>query len=108
MLSKLKLPGNRKCVHKRVDVLLGREALGVSCGLRGNGMCFTHAVLREVLDERMAVLVPPEDTDRWVDAIQRCENRSYRSALAEAAYNAFREHYTWGKRAERVLSGVAW
>ncbi|HOH63400.1 MAG: glycosyltransferase family 4 protein [Sedimentisphaerales bacterium] len=65
-------------------------------------------VLREVLDERMAVLVPPEDTDRWVDAIQRCENRSYRSALAEAAYNAFREHYTWGKRAERVLSGVAW
>jgi len=65
-------------------------------------------VLREVLDERMAVLVPPEDTDQWVAAIQRCENWSYRSALAEAAYNAFREHYTWEKRAQRVLSGVGW
>mgnify|MGYP000864736171 FL=1 len=65
-------------------------------------------MLREVLDERMAVLVPPEDTDQWVDAIQRCESRPYRSALAEAAYNTFREHYTWDKRAERVLSGVEW
>jgi hypothetical protein len=27
---------------------LGREALGVSCGLRGNGMCFTVALLRTV------------------------------------------------------------
>jgi cellulose synthase/poly-beta-1,6-N-acetylglucosamine synthase-like glycosyltransferase len=26
----------------------GRERLGVSCGLRGNGMCFTRAVLRAV------------------------------------------------------------
>jgi cellulose synthase/poly-beta-1,6-N-acetylglucosamine synthase-like glycosyltransferase len=27
---------------------LGRERLGVSCGLRGNGMCFTYAVLERV------------------------------------------------------------
>ena len=27
---------------------LGRERLGLSCGLRGNGMCFTHALLRRV------------------------------------------------------------
>ena len=27
---------------------LGRERLGVSCGLRGNGMCFTREVLRAV------------------------------------------------------------
>jgi len=27
---------------------LGREALGVSCGLRGNGMCFKASLLREV------------------------------------------------------------
>ncbi|HPC94853.1 MAG TPA: glycosyltransferase [Sedimentisphaerales bacterium] len=63
-------------------------------------------VLREVLDERTAMLVPPEDIDRWVEAIKRCEDRSYRNALAEAAYNVFCEHYTWDKRAERVLSGV--
>ncbi len=65
-------------------------------------------VLREVLDERMAVLVPPDDTDQWVSAIKRCESRPYRSALAEAAYQAFREHHTWDKRADCVLSGVPW
>ena len=27
---------------------LGRERLGLSCGLRGNGMCFTTALLREI------------------------------------------------------------
>nr|WP_274622294.1 exopolysaccharide biosynthesis GT2 family glycosyltransferase EpsU [Myxococcus fulvus] len=35
---------------------LGREALGVSCGLRGNGMCFTHAVLREVPHDAFSVV----------------------------------------------------
>jgi len=35
---------------------LGREAMGVSCGLRGNGMCFTHAVLREVPHDAFSVV----------------------------------------------------
>ncbi|AGC49340.1 group 2 family glycosyl transferase [Myxococcus stipitatus DSM 14675] len=35
---------------------LGREALGVSCGLRGNGMCFTHEVLREVPHDAFSVV----------------------------------------------------
>jgi hypothetical protein len=35
---------------------LGREALGVSCGLRGNGMCFTHTVLREVPHDAFSVV----------------------------------------------------
>nr|WP_217911093.1 exopolysaccharide biosynthesis GT2 family glycosyltransferase EpsU [Myxococcus sp. AM011] len=34
----------------------GREAMGVSCGLRGNGMCFTHAVLREVPHDAFSVV----------------------------------------------------
>jgi cellulose synthase/poly-beta-1,6-N-acetylglucosamine synthase-like glycosyltransferase len=34
----------------------GRENLGVSCGLRGNGMCFTTALLREVPHEAFSVV----------------------------------------------------
>jgi len=35
---------------------LGREALGVSCGLRGNGMCFTHEVLKQVPHDAFSVV----------------------------------------------------
>ena len=35
---------------------LGRERLGVSCGLRGNGMCFTPQVLREVPHQAFSVV----------------------------------------------------
>jgi cellulose synthase/poly-beta-1,6-N-acetylglucosamine synthase-like glycosyltransferase len=35
---------------------LGREALGVSCGLRGNGMCFSHAVLRQVPHDAFSIV----------------------------------------------------
>ena len=34
----------------------GRERLGVSCGLRGNGMCFTPRVLREVPHDAFSVV----------------------------------------------------
>jgi len=35
---------------------LGRERLGVSCGLRGNGMCFTRRVLRQVPHDSFSVV----------------------------------------------------
>jgi len=63
-------------------------------------------VLREVLDERKAVLLPPDDTERWVEAIRRCEDRRFRDSLAQNAYEAFLADYTWEKRAATVLSGV--
>jgi len=63
-------------------------------------------VLREVLDERKAVLVPPDDTDRWVEAIRRCEDKRFRDSLAQNAYEAFLADHTWEKRAATVLSGV--
>ncbi len=34
----------------------GRERLGVSCGLRGNGMCFTVGLLREVPHEAFSLV----------------------------------------------------
>ena len=33
-----------------------RERLGVSCGLRGNGMCFSHALIREVPHDAFSVV----------------------------------------------------
>lgn len=33
-----------------------REHLGVSCGLRGNGMCFTHALLKQVPHDAFSVV----------------------------------------------------
>lgn len=35
---------------------LGRERLGVSCGLRGNGMCFSHHVIREVPHDAFSIV----------------------------------------------------
>jgi cellulose synthase/poly-beta-1,6-N-acetylglucosamine synthase-like glycosyltransferase len=34
----------------------GRERLGLSCGLRGNGMCFTHRLLDEVPHDAFSVV----------------------------------------------------
>jgi cellulose synthase/poly-beta-1,6-N-acetylglucosamine synthase-like glycosyltransferase len=34
----------------------GRERLGLSCGLRGNGMCFSHAALRQVPHQAFSVV----------------------------------------------------
>lgn len=63
-------------------------------------------VLREVLNEEMAVLVPPAEPDAWVKAIRRCEDSKFRESLAQNAYRSFLEHYTWEKRAQKVLQGI--
>jgi len=63
-------------------------------------------VLREVLNEKMAVLVPPADLGAWLRALRRCQDEVYRQTLAQNAYNVLREHYTWDKRAQKVLEGV--
>jgi cellulose synthase/poly-beta-1,6-N-acetylglucosamine synthase-like glycosyltransferase len=53
---------------------LARERMGFSCGLRGNGMCFTSAVLRQV----------PHDATSLVEDVE------YGIQLGEAGY---RVHY---------------
>lgn len=54
----------------------GRERLGVSCGLRGNGMCFSHALLRQVPHEAFSIV----------------EDLEYGIRLGQAGY---RVHYAW-------------
>ncbi|HYO54082.1 exopolysaccharide biosynthesis GT2 family glycosyltransferase EpsU [Archangium sp.] len=55
---------------------LGRERLGVSCGLRGNGMCFTHAIIRQVPHEAFSIV----------------EDLEYGIRLGQAGH---RVHYAW-------------
>jgi cellulose synthase/poly-beta-1,6-N-acetylglucosamine synthase-like glycosyltransferase len=55
---------------------LGRERLGVSCGLRGNGMCFTHTIIRQVPHEAFSIV----------------EDLEYGIRLGQAGH---RVHYAW-------------
>lgn len=60
-------------------------------------------VLREILNKKNAILVPPDNVDAWINAIKRLENDQLREKLANQAYLELKEKYTWKKRAERIL-----
>jgi glycosyltransferase involved in cell wall biosynthesis len=63
-------------------------------------------VLREVLNEQNAVLLPPENVDAWHEALQMIsDDPARRKALAEqASQDVLR--YTWLERAQRALQGL--
>jgi glycosyltransferase involved in cell wall biosynthesis len=61
-------------------------------------------VLREVLNEQNAFLVPPDDINAWINAIKLLkDNNDLRETIANNAYQDFINNYTWVKRAEKVL-----
>jgi cellulose synthase/poly-beta-1,6-N-acetylglucosamine synthase-like glycosyltransferase len=62
---------------------LGRERLGVSCGLRGNGMCFTHAIIRQVPHEAFSIVEDLEYGIRLGQAGQRVHYAWEAEALGE-------------------------
>jgi glycosyltransferase involved in cell wall biosynthesis len=64
-------------------------------------------VLREVLNERNAVLVKHDDIDAWREAILSLKGKGRRTALGEAAFDDFRRNYTWRHRAKKVLEHIA-
>lgn len=61
-------------------------------------------VLKEVLNEKNAILVPPNDIKLWKAAICALENSALRKKLGDAAYKAFRANHTWDIRAKNVIS----
>lgn len=64
-------------------------------------------VLREVIDESVAMLVEPSDSNEWVEAISfLVKNKSKRIELAKAAKSKLEAHYTWEKRASSILSDL--
>ena len=68
-------------------------------------ICSDLPVLREVLNEKNAVLVEPDDVDAWAAAIASIrDDRSHGDALAQAALADFQANYTWETRAERILA----
>ena len=62
-------------------------------------------VLREVLEHgRNAWLVEPEDAEAWVHAVVTLrEDAALRRRLGYAAFEDFRQRYTWTERARKVL-----
>ena len=62
-------------------------------------------VIREVLNESNAMLLPPEDTDAWSAALQDClEDPTHAQQLAVQAWQDVQQ-YTWLERARRALEG---
>lgn len=72
-------------------------------------VCSDLPVLREVLTDNVtALLVPPTDTDAWVQAVSRLRaDAALRASLGNAARQVFTSRYTWTLRAETVLSGLS-
>jgi glycosyltransferase involved in cell wall biosynthesis len=63
-------------------------------------------VLREILNDENAVLLPPEQPQAWVSALHSLYNHpERRERLAQNAY-ALVQNYTWEKRARRLLEGL--
>lgn len=62
-------------------------------------------VIREILNDRNALLVSPYHIDEWVKSVEKLmENETLAATLAKEAYQDFNSHYTWLKRAENIVA----
>ena len=60
-------------------------------------------VLREILNEKNAILIPPEDVHAWIKVIQEVRNNPRRwDSLAKQARNDSKK-FTWESRVERIF-----
>ena len=64
-------------------------------------------VLREVLALENAVLLPPDDLDRWVEAILQMQMDAERRLVLGARARQDSKQYSWEARAERLLAGLS-
>jgi glycosyltransferase involved in cell wall biosynthesis len=62
-------------------------------------------VLREVLNEQNAILLPPDDVGAWVGALEEIKGDPKRrqKLMTQARNDA--KHYTWESRAALLLEG---
>jgi phosphatidylinositol alpha-mannosyltransferase len=60
-------------------------------------------VLREILDEQSAVMLPPDDPEAWTQAIAALQIDPVRQASLAQAAGDLAEQYTWDARARRLL-----
>lgn len=59
-------------------------------------------VLREVLNETNSILVNPENSIEWIEAIKKLKDENLREKLSNQALSDF-EKYTWKNRVKEVL-----
>jgi len=73
----------------------------------GRAICSSNLpVLKEVLTPETAVLLPPENVEAWVAAIQQlCRDPRLRNELAANAKAAAQE-YSWQARAEKIFKDI--
>lgn len=62
-------------------------------------------VLREVLDDDIAILVKPSNIGEWVERLKSLESKVLRDRLAVAARKVAR-NYSWNNRARDILCGI--
>ncbi len=60
-------------------------------------------VLREILSEQSAVMLPPDDSEAWTQAIAALQKDPVRQASLAQAAGDLVEQYTWDARARRLL-----
>ncbi len=60
-------------------------------------------VLREVLNDQLAILVRPRDFDGWKEAIRKFCSASKRKQLGAAARRELEAKYSWKTRMENIL-----
>lgn len=63
-------------------------------------------VLREVLHEGNALLLPSEDPDAWVEAIKELQGEPRRCATLGEQAHQDAQRYTWEGRARLILEGL--
>lgn len=60
-------------------------------------------VLREILNDEIALFSDPEDTDSWLENIELMRNPQVRGNIATNAFIEFENNYTWKARANKML-----
>jgi len=63
-------------------------------------------VLREILDEENAVLLPPDDLDAWQAALELLQEDSGQQAAFSEKARRTALKYTWQARAAKILAGL--
>lgn len=60
-------------------------------------------VLKEVLNDDIAVFAGPEDENEWIDAINQLKDKELREEISRKAFTVFK-NYTWRNRANKVIN----
>ena len=64
-------------------------------------------VLREVLNDKIAMLVSPDDFLGWSEVLkQLIANEKVRKEIGSIAFAEFKTNYTWQTRVKKVLEGI--